>query len=237
MNAKRTDPRGPGASGFTRQYWTENYDAPETMDGIYNATRQAAALKAQFDAEYVEIGSLIDFGFGLGHLFRAMIDAFVPHTVVGIEPSPHAFDHVQRRSLSRVSTTEITLLPTDLYTWCHYGASKGVSKGASKNDEPFDLGICTSVFQYLSDSELAAVMPLLARRVQYLYLTVPTDEELEYQCRELDLDDRYAFSRTREEYRDLLRAHFAIISNRLLESKVYFDTETSSFNDLLFRFD
>jgi hypothetical protein len=229
MDAKRSDARGPGAGGFTRQYWADTYDAPETMDGIYNATRQAAALKAQFDAEYVEIGSLFDFGFGLGYLFRAMINAFIPHTVVGIEPSPHAFALMQNDRLSDVSTTDVTLLPTDLFTWCHHGERAEV--------EPLDLGICTSVFQYLSDPELVAVVPLLAQRVKYLYLTVPTDEELEYQSRELDLDDRYAFSRTREEYRDLLREHFAIISNRLLESKVHFDVETSSFNDLLFRFD
>lgn len=229
MDAKRSDARGPGASGFTHQYWNENYDAPETMDGIYNATRQAAAIKAQFDAEYVEIGSLIDFGFGLGYLFRAMIKAFIPHTVVGIEPSPYAFDLLRSRRLIDVTTTEVTLLPTDLFTWCHHVEPMEV--------EPFDLGICTSVFQYLSDPELAAVVPVLARRVKYLYLTVPTDEELAYQSRELDLDDRYAFSRTREEYRNLLRNHFAIISNRLLESKVHFDVETSSFNDLLFRFD
>lgn len=229
MNGKRSDPRGPGARGFTQRYWDDNYAEPETMDGIYNATRQAAALKAQLDAEYVEIGSLIDFGFGLGHLFRAMINAFIPHTVVGIEPSPHAFALMQNRRLIDVSTTEVTLLPTDLFTWCHH-----VERA---EHEPYDLGICTSVFQYLSDPELAAVLPVLAQRVKYLYLTVPTDEELDYQSRELDLDDRYAFSRTRGEYRALLRDHFAIISNRLLESKVHFDAESSHFNDLIFRFD
>lgn len=228
MNDLRNHARGPGAAGFSLQYWEENYAEPATMDGIYNARRQAAALKAQFDAEYVEIGSLIDFGFGLGYLFRAMIDAFLPHTVVGIEPSAHAFAQVEKQQLSTIESTEITLLPVDILTWCQQ------TRHAA--DEPFDLGICTSVFQYLSDPEMARIVPILAQRVKYLYFTVPTDVELQYQSVEFDYVDRYALSRTRDEYRAALGEHFTIVSNRLLESKVHFDEDTSSFNDLVFRF-
>jgi len=198
------------------------------MDGVYNARLRARALKATLDAEYVEIGSLIDFGFGLGGLFRAMIEAFTPHTVVGIEPSPPAFAWLDGARLTDTPSTQITLLPVDLLTWCQ--------RADASDDQPFDLGICTSVFQYLSDPELEQIVSCLAQRVQYLYFAVPTEYELTYQAVHLDLDDRYAISRTRDEYLALLRPYFTFVANRLLESRVHFDAENSPFYDMLFRF-
>jgi hypothetical protein len=126
-----------------------------------------------------------------------------------------------------VKSTEITLLPVDMLTWCQ---SQRYS-----SDDAFDLGVCTSVLQYLSDPEIEQVVPILAQRVKYLYFTVPTDTELAYQTTEFDFYDRYAFSRTREEYRQMLGGHFTIVSNRVLESKVHFDEENTYFHDLLFR--
>ncbi len=225
-----TDPLGPGATGFPLSYWKTYYAEPEKMDGVFNARRQALALKALLDAHYVDVGRLIDFGFGLGHLFRAMVDVLVPFEAVGVEPSPHAFGLLERDAangaITDVESIRIELLRTDLRSWCDDPAQEAV----------FDLGICTSVFQYLSDPEIEAVMPVLARRLKYLYFTAPTEEELRWQTDTLDFDDRYAIPRTRDAYYALLRPHFAIVGHRLLESRSWFNDDTTFFVDLLFRY-
>ena len=105
-----------------------------------------------------------------------------------------------------------------------------------KKEKTFDLGLCTSVFQYLSDEELEVVLPVMAKRIRYLYFSVPTNLELKRQVSDLDFKDEYAIHRTREKYLKLLRPHFTFISSRLLESKVHFNEETTHFTDLLFRF-
>ena len=99
----------------------------------------------------------------------------------------------------------------------------------------FDLGLCTSVFQYLSEDELKMVVPIMATRLKYLYLTVPTDIELDRQIEELEFHDTYALRRSRKFYRDILSPHFTNISSKLWESKKYFDEETTLFTDLLYR--
>ena len=222
----RTDPQGPGAAGFTLAYWEENYAEPETMDGIYNAQGRSLALKALFDSEYIEIGTLIDFGFGLGALFQEMINAFQPHTVVGLEPSAYAFNRLQRVQLTDVETMEIQLYRTDILQWCQQDTQPA----------EFDLGICTSVFQYLSDPEIQAILPVLAQRIRYLYFSVPTDLELRFQSEELNFHDPYAISRSKETYLSMIQEHFTIVSNRVLESKAHFDAASSNFTDFFYRF-
>ena len=162
---------GPGAEGFRSSYWEKYYGDPDIMDCIYNAREHANYLEALFSLEAIHIGSLIDFGYGLGHLLGAMIDAFMPHTVEGIEPSSHAYNRVDAASLQRVPSMEVSLYATDLLSWC---------LDSSREEVEFDLGICTSVLQYLSDEEIRTCVPILARRVKYLYFTIPIDIELEY---------------------------------------------------------
>ena len=224
----KKDASGIGAAGFDQTYWDENYAEPEIMDNIYNARRRALALKALFDSEYIEVTSMIDLGFGLGHLFRHMIRTFLPFTVVGIEPSAHPFNQLERESLTDVESVQLSLFRMDILSWC-LAEDKVWS-------EPYDLGICTSVFQYLSDPEIEQVVPILAQRVKYLYFSVPVTDELRYQREELGFHDRFALSRTQAEYRDLLGEHFTIVSNRVLESSVHFDPNTSYFSDMFYRF-
>jgi len=228
MSQPQENQQNLGAVGFTREYWDKNYAEPEIMDGIYNARRRALALKALFDSEYIEVASMIDFGFGLGHLFRHMIRTFLPHIVVGIEPSAHAFDQLDRHSLTDVESVQLSLMRIDLLSW-----SLAEDKAWS---EPYDLGICTSVFQYLSDAEIVQIMPILAQRVKYLYFSVPIADELQYQREELDFHDRFALARTQDEYREMMGEHFTIVSNRVLESRVHFDQKTSYFSDMFYRF-
>ena len=99
----------------------------------------------------------------------------------------------------------------------------------------FDLGICTSVFQYISEEDLEIIIPIIAKRVKYLYLTVPTDKELDRQIDELNFCDNYALRRSRNFYRKILGKHFTNISSKIWESKNYFNEETTLFTDLLYR--
>lgn len=211
---------------FDKTYWDKNYSEPMSMDGIGNAKEHTRYLKSYLEVEQVQITSIIDLGFGYGHLFREMLKAFIPYKAVGIEPSSYAFKKAKPDKLRPVESTDLKLFEEDLVTWCR----------TERRNNTFDLGICTSVFQYLSDKELKEVLPVLSKRIRYLYLTVPTDVELARQVSELDFKDEYAIHRSREKYQRLLKPHFTIISSRILESKHFFDEESTLFTDLLYRY-
>jgi hypothetical protein len=211
---------------FDKSYWDKNYSDPMSMDGIGNAKEHVRYLHSFLAIEHVDISTMVDLGFGYAHLFREMLKTFKPHTAVGIEPSPFAFKKAKPEKLKPVPSTELTLHEEDLITWCR----------TNRKNNKFDLGICTSVFQYLSDKDLKEIIPVLAKRIKYLYLTVPTDIELGRQVSELEFKDEYAIHRSREKYQKLLRPHFTFVSARILESKQYFDEETTHFTDLLYRF-
>jgi hypothetical protein len=216
-----------GATGFSQEYWEQNYHDPSSMDGIGNAKEHALYLKYLFGIEYIDVSSIIDFGFGLGYLFEEFLKTFVPYKAYGIEPSEHAFKQVKERDIRPVDSMKLSLYQQDLVNWCRK------PKGRVKR---FDLGICTSVFQYLSEEELREVIPVMAQRVKYLYLSVPTNIELKRQVDELEFDDTFSYKRSRTFYQRLLRKNFTFISSRLLESKDHFDEFSTSFTDLLYRF-
>src|SRR5690606_15660405 len=201
---------------FDKTYWDKNYSDPMSMDGVGNAKEHVKYLTSFFAIEHVDVSSVVDLGFGYAHLFREMLKAFKPYKAVGIEPSPYVFQKARPDKIRPVASTSLKLYQEDLVTWC----------ARDEKDNKFDLGICTSVLQYLSDKELKKVLPVIAQRVKFLYLTAPTDVELGRQVEELDFKDEYAIHRTREQYQKLLRPHFTFISSRILESKHYFDEET-----------
>lgn len=212
---------------FDKTYWDKNYSDPMSMDGIGNAKDHARYLKAFLAVEHVQIESMIDLGFGYGHLFREMMRTFIPHRAVGIEPSPHAFKKAKPDKWKPVESTNLKLFQEDILAWCATDR---------KRNNNFDLGICTSVFQYLSDKELKEILPTLAERIKYIYLTVPTNIELGRQVEELEFKDEYAIHRTRDEYKKLISPHFTFIGSRIIESKRHFDDSTTPFSDLLYRF-
>lgn len=216
-----------GAGGFSKEYWDVNYADPEEMDNIVNAKEHADYMKALFALEYVDVSSVIDLGFGMGILFKEVLKTFNPYMAHGIEPSKHIFDVTAKKKLAPVESTKLVLENIDLVTW---------AKKEPKKEKTFDLGLCTSVFQYLSDEEISKVLPVMAKRIRYLYFSVPTNLELKRQVSDLEFKDEYAIHRTREKYLKLIRPHFTFISSRLLESKVHFDDESTNFTDLLFRF-
>ncbi|WP_412473549.1 class I SAM-dependent methyltransferase [Halobacteriovorax sp. YZS-1-1] len=216
-----------GAKGFSKDYWDVNYEDADDMDGIGNAKEHVGYIKYLFGMEYIDISSIIDLGFGLGHLFEALLDEFKPYKAHGIEPSEHAYNIVKKRDINKIPSTKFKLEKTDLVSWCERNKDKKKS---------FDLAVCTSVFQYLTDEELEYCLPVLANRAKYLYLTVPTDKELDRQIEDLEFKDEYAIRRSRTKYQKMLKPHFTFISSRLLESKVYFDETNTNFTDLLYRF-
>jgi hypothetical protein len=211
---------------FDKTYWDKNYSDPMSMDGIGNAKEHVNYLKAFFAVEHFQVNSMVDLGFGYGHLFRHMLRAFLPHTAVGIEPSEFAFKKAHVNKWRPVESTDLKLYQEDLVSWCR----------TSRRPTVFDLGICTSVLQYLKNNELKEILPILSKRVRYLYLTVPTDVELGRQVSELDFRDEYAIHRGRETYQRLLRPHFTFVSARVLESKFHFNEESTPLTDLLYRY-
>ena len=217
----------PGAKGFEKEYWDENYSKPKEMDGIANAKEHVEYMDLVFRLDFIDISSVIDFGFGTGHLFKQTLKKFIPYKSHGIEPSKFIFDKLDIEKVRPCSSAKVKLENIDLQSW----ASKQTEKGKS-----FDLGICTSVLQYLSEEELDYCLPVMAQKVKYLYLSVPTDKELVRQVDDLEFHDSYAKRRSRAFYQRKLRQHFTFISSRILESKVHFDESTTSFTDLLYRF-
>jgi SAM-dependent methyltransferase len=210
---------------FDKTYWDTNYSDPMSMDGIGNAKDHVKYLESFLAVEHVDVSTVVDLGFGYGHLFREMLKAFKPYRAVGIEPSPYAFKKAKIDKLRPVPSTDLEILPEDLVTWCR----------TTRKKNTFDLGICTSVFQYISDKDLKEVLPILAKRIRYLYLTVPTDIELGRQVSELEFKDEYAIHRSREKYQKLLKPYFTVVSARVLESKHFFNEDTTHFSDLLYR--
>ena len=211
---------------FEEQYWKANYSEPETMDGIANVKEHTGYLKNLLALEYIDISSIVDLGMGLGYLFRSMLRQFKPAEALGIEPSKYAFKRVKKDWLRPVPSTKLTLLNSDLHSWCQNKTQNRI----------FDLGLCTSVFQYIDNKQLPFIVETLAKRVKYLYLTVPTDKELKRQVSDLEFHDTYAIRRSRNWYQKLLRPHFTFLSSRFLESKIHFNEDTTSFTDLLYRF-
>ncbi|MBC7427377.1 MAG: class I SAM-dependent methyltransferase [Bacteriovorax sp.] len=220
-----------GATGFSIEYWDVNYKDADEMDNIVNAKEHATYIKAILGLEYIDVSSVVDLGFGLGILFKEVLKIFQPYRALGIEPSLHPFELMSKKKLTSIESTKLSLENIDLVTW----AKKENTKTTARH-KTFDLGICTSVFQYLSDEEIEFVLPIMAKRIRYLYFSVPTNLELRRQIEDLEFKDEYAIHRTREKYLKMIRPHFTFVSSRLLESKIHFTDETTNFTDLLFRF-
>lgn len=213
-------------TSFNSYYWDTIYAQPQTMDGIVNATLHADYLQSVFALDGVKVQSILDVGYGLGHLFNAVLARFKPRKAVGIEPSAHAFEQA-RKIIRKPPGCRLKLLAMGLEEWC----------AQPRRPARFDLTLCTSVIQYLDDRALKLVLPVLARRTRHVYLTVPTDVEAVRMAADYDFEDGFATQRTRQEYLSLLAPHFTVIGNRLLESKYHYDETTTPFSELLFRFD
>lgn len=129
----------------------------------------------------VSISRVLDVGAGRGY-WRDWYASFHPRVkVISIDVSEHActkYHHEMR----------------DISTW--------------QPNRSFDLVICQSVLQYLSNKSAdAAILHLASATKQVMYLEVPTTSDLKYvvdrQSTDLDI-----YSRTGEWYRKRLLKHF-----------------------------
>jgi len=214
------------AERFDQHYWQTNYSDPDTMDGIVNAKEHAAYLHNHFAIDAIEISSIADLGYGMGHQFLAFLKAFKPREALGIEPSGHVIKDAGKRLKKAPSRTTLHLQQTDLANWCQQPFEQ----------DAMDLGICMSVFQYLPDKTIKQCLPILAQRFHYLYFTVPTNREYQRYKTLYDFEDPYAQQRTQGQYLKWLQPHFTVVSSRLLESRHFYSVRDSAFNDLLYRF-
>jgi trans-aconitate methyltransferase len=206
---------------FSEDYWKKNYSEPESMDGIVNAKEHANYISSLFRLHEVQIKSMIDLGFGLGHLMREFSQKLNVQKVVGIEPSEFAFNKVKKKAF--IEKKSIKIYQDDIINWLE------------KDSRKYDLGICNSVLQYISDEEIPLVLQKLSEKVRYIYFTVPTDKELNLQEKEHSFIDEYALKRSVEFYRTQIQPHFSIVSSRLLESRHFFNDDNTVFNDLFYR--
>lgn len=221
----KPDPQ-EACSGFGEDYWALNYARPEHMDGIGNAAEHARYLKAYFEVEHVTVESYVEIGFGFGVQLREMLHLFAPSSALALDPSPFAQERISELQLDPYDRISIEIRRQSLQDWC----------SRPDGDELWDLGVCMSVFQYIPDDELLACIPVLGSRLQFLYLTVPTDIELQRQAQEAGFVDEYAIHRSQDWYWEALSNDFTFISSRVLESRHYFDETDTQLTDLLFRF-
>ena len=202
----REGKKASGEGGFPKDYWTSNYSDPDSMDCIGNVKEHFAYLDSLFNLEMIEIRSMVDLGFGLGAMIKEGRKKFSLKKVCGVEPSPYAFETMDAWK-KRYGIKNLTL------------KNMGMAQWLDKTKGCYDLGLCNSVLQYLTTKDLEAAIPLLSRRVKYLYLTVPTDLELDFQIRDHKFKDYYARRRSQSFYQKLLKKNFTFISSRLLESR------------------
>ncbi|MDH5580584.1 MAG: class I SAM-dependent methyltransferase [Bdellovibrionales bacterium] len=217
---------GIGSKGFGPEYWKKNYYCPSEMDGIGNAKEHAKYLKCLLSLDFVEVDSIVDLGMGMGHLLKEMIKTFRPKKAIGVEPSDYAFNKAKKKILN---------LQNPSYRVTQNDLIKFLEK-QKNSKQVYDLGICTSVFQYLTKEEIVMAIPLIAQRVKYLYFSVPTDKELLRQKEDVDFHDAYAFARSKNFYKKVIGDSFTFISSRLLESKNHFNESNTLFTELLYRF-
>jgi hypothetical protein len=218
-------PKNVGPFGFEKDYWDKLYKNATHIDGYSNGDAHAAYLKSLMYLDMVVITSIADLGFGLGKLFSSFIEAFEPARVLGIEPSKVAYDGFEASALERDGVC-VKLMNTDVRSWALRRPDGWTY---------FDLGVATSIFQYLSNRHLEEVVPILAARFKWLYITIPTTDEYAFMNRQSGFHDPWAYSRSAEYYRSLFGKHFHFIGSRLLESKRAFKTTDSPFTEDLFR--
>ncbi len=94
---------------FDQSYWDTHYQDIKTIDGIGNVKDHSRYLLAYFNIEGFNPESMVDLGFGTGHLMKEMARALKPRRIEGIEPSPPAF--------KRMKMPKAKLHHEDLVTW------------------------------------------------------------------------------------------------------------------------
>ena len=99
-----------------------------------------------------------------------------------------------------------------------------------KFDGTYQLGLCVSVLQYLSDADVDIVLCEMSKQCDFLYFDVVTNEEYEIMKEGSTFHDKWAIiSRTRNWYLKIILKYWRIIGNEILESKFFYPDKTNSF--------
>mmetsp|Transcript_15724 Transcript_15724/g.24923 ORF Transcript_15724/g.24923 Transcript_15724/m.24923 type:complete len:582 (+) Transcript_15724:35-1780(+) len=110
----------------------------------------------------------------------------------------------------------------------------------SKFDGSYQLGLCVSVLQYLSDLHVERVLKYLSRQCDFLYFDVVTHEEYTIMADGgSTFVDKYAiFSRSKQWYLSIITKYWRILSNNILESKWFYpDPQSSNVPNTIFVID
>ncbi|MCB1158927.1 MAG: class I SAM-dependent methyltransferase [Leptospiraceae bacterium] len=206
LNSNRFSTSSANGLPFEDQFWTEIYGDGFNVDGTFNAKEHASYVYSLFRLMNISVSSLIDFGFGKGYLLKEMVQKLKPQKVIGIEPS-----QLMVSSLIADDWVDKWNIAIQQNTIESFNA-KPFEK------EPFELGICNSVLQYIRE-DIPSVFEKLSGVVRYLYFTVPTDKDYKRMKKELDFEDPYAYARSRAFYKKAYSPYFTVVSYNLLESK------------------
>ena len=99
-----------------------------------------------------------------------------------------------------------------------------------KFDGTYQLGLCVSVLQYLSDADVDIVLCEMSKQCDFLYFDVVTNEEYEIMKEGSTFHDKWAIiSRKRNWYLKIILKYWRIVGNEILESKYFYPDKTNSF--------
>ncbi|TGL88349.1 class I SAM-dependent methyltransferase [Leptospira congkakensis] len=199
---------GKNGKKFDDSYWSDIYGNGLDVDGSYNAKQHAEYLKALFQLMEIPVYKMADFGFGKGILLREMVKTFSPVKVYAVDASKEAFEDLKKKDWVKRSDK-----------FHLYNESLETFKLSKLEKEPVELGICNSVIQYLPDSMIPGVLEKIAKYCNYLYFTVPTNEDYTVMKEEMSFSDPYAFSRSKKKYQKWISRDFEIVGYNLLQSK------------------
>eukprot|EP01084_Bolivina_argentea_P123558 218963_1 len=102
-------------------------------------------------------------------------------------------------------------------------------------DGSFNLGLCVSVCQYLSDNDVDIALNYLSKHCEFLYFDVVTSEEYNSMKNGSQFQDKWAIHRPKKWYRNIILKYWRMVSNCFLESKFLFpDSSDSNFPNSLY---
>ncbi|MCW7492670.1 class I SAM-dependent methyltransferase [Leptospira sp. 2 VSF19] len=199
---------GKNGKKFDGTYWSDIYGNGLDVDGSYNAKQHAEYLKSLFQLMEIPVYRMADFGFGKAILLREMVKTFSPVKVYAVDASKEAYEDLKKKDWVKKSDK-----------FHIYHESLETLKLPKLEKDPVELGICNSVIQYLPDSMIPNVLEKMAKYCNYLYFTVPTNEDYAVMKEEMKFTDPYAFSRSKKKYRKWISRDFEIVGYNLLQSK------------------
>ncbi|MBP9886962.1 MAG: class I SAM-dependent methyltransferase [Leptospiraceae bacterium] len=203
---------------FETNYWSEIY-AGRLIDGTFNASKHADYIKSIFALSEFPIRKIIDIGFGKGKILEQVAKKLHPDHIIALDTSKLMVETLKKK------------------TWIgKYNIAIAHTKFEEFNTDylekyPLDLAIANSVFQYIEDVDFS--LKKLASIARFSYFSVPTKNDYLRMENELNFKDKYAASRTKTFYLEILNKYFTRVSFNVLESKIV--REHSYFTAELYR--